>query len=145
MLTDLLGLFGLLVVLLRAAILCFQTIAVGGITFHSGNSAAVDTLVFEGGCAQTVNLVLGQAGSGSVTVDGAQVSFSGVKSVVDLVSAATATIDFNEGGSTWSVGDAPQADQLRMQSSAGTDLTLADPLSTLSIDFRGAGSAPGPC
>src|SRR5262249_31675391 len=33
MLTDLLGLFGLLVVLLRAAILCFQTIAVGGITF----------------------------------------------------------------------------------------------------------------
>jgi putative copper resistance protein D len=33
MLTDLLGLFGLLVVLLRAAILCFQTIAVGGIIF----------------------------------------------------------------------------------------------------------------
>lgn len=33
MLTDLLGLFGFLVVLLRAAILCFQTIAVGGITF----------------------------------------------------------------------------------------------------------------
>jgi len=33
MLTDLLGLFGLLVVLFRAAILCFQTIAVGGITF----------------------------------------------------------------------------------------------------------------
>jgi putative copper resistance protein D len=33
MLTDLLGLFGLLVVLLRAAILCFQTFAVGGITF----------------------------------------------------------------------------------------------------------------
>jgi len=32
-LTDLLGLFGLLVVLLRGAILCFQTIAVGGITF----------------------------------------------------------------------------------------------------------------
>jgi putative copper resistance protein D len=33
MLTDVLGLFGLLVVLLRAAILCFQTIAVGGIIF----------------------------------------------------------------------------------------------------------------
>jgi len=33
MLTDLLGLFGLLVVVLRAAILSFQTIAVGGITF----------------------------------------------------------------------------------------------------------------
>jgi len=33
MLTDLLGVFGLLVVLLRAAILCFQTIAVGGIIF----------------------------------------------------------------------------------------------------------------
>src|SRR5262245_29595439 len=33
MLTDLLGLFGLLVVLFRAAILCFQTIAVGGIIF----------------------------------------------------------------------------------------------------------------
>jgi putative copper resistance protein D len=32
-LTDLLGLFGLLVVLFRGAILCFQTIAVGGITF----------------------------------------------------------------------------------------------------------------
>ena len=33
MLTDLLGLFGFVVVLLRAAILCFQTIAVGGIIF----------------------------------------------------------------------------------------------------------------
>ncbi|HTZ47646.1 MAG TPA: CopD family protein [Verrucomicrobiae bacterium] len=31
--SDLLGVFGFLVVLLRAAILCFQTIAVGGITF----------------------------------------------------------------------------------------------------------------
>jgi hypothetical protein len=31
--TDLLGLFGLLGVLLRVAILCFQTIAVGGIIF----------------------------------------------------------------------------------------------------------------
>src|SRR5262249_24129876 len=30
---DLLGLFGLIAVLLRAAILCFQTIAVGGIIF----------------------------------------------------------------------------------------------------------------
>src|SRR5689334_14186814 len=33
MATDLLGVFGLLVVFLRAAILCFQTIAVGGIIF----------------------------------------------------------------------------------------------------------------
>src|SRR5262249_4194404 len=33
MLTELLGLFGLIVVLLRAAILCFQTIAVAGIPF----------------------------------------------------------------------------------------------------------------
>src|SRR5215813_236308 len=33
MFIDLLGLFGLLVVVLRGAILCFQTIAVGGITF----------------------------------------------------------------------------------------------------------------
>jgi putative copper resistance protein D len=33
MLTDLLGLFGFLAVVLRAAILCFQTIAVGGIIF----------------------------------------------------------------------------------------------------------------
>jgi len=33
MLTDVLGLFGLIAVLLRAAILCFQTIAVGGIIF----------------------------------------------------------------------------------------------------------------
>jgi putative copper resistance protein D len=32
-LTDILGLFGLIAVLLRAAILCFQTIAVGGIIF----------------------------------------------------------------------------------------------------------------
>src|SRR5215831_3523891 len=31
--TDLLGVFGLVVVFLRAAILCFQTIAVGGIVF----------------------------------------------------------------------------------------------------------------
>src|SRR5690349_7563334 len=30
---DLLGLFGLIAVVLRAAILCFQTIAVGGIIF----------------------------------------------------------------------------------------------------------------
>src|SRR5215467_2464176 len=33
MLTELLALFGLLAVLLRAAILCFQTVAVGGIAF----------------------------------------------------------------------------------------------------------------
>ena len=33
MLADLLGLFGLIAVLLRAAILCFQTIAAGGIIF----------------------------------------------------------------------------------------------------------------
>ena len=33
MLTDVLGLFGLIAVLVRAAILCFQTIAVGGIIF----------------------------------------------------------------------------------------------------------------
>jgi copper resistance protein D len=33
MLTDILGLFGLIAVVLRAAILCFQTIAVGGIIF----------------------------------------------------------------------------------------------------------------
>src|SRR5437870_2212244 len=33
MAADLLGVFGLLVVFLRAAILCFQTIAVGGIIF----------------------------------------------------------------------------------------------------------------
>ena len=31
--SDLLGVFGFLVVLLRAAILCFQTIAIGGIFF----------------------------------------------------------------------------------------------------------------
>jgi copper resistance protein D len=34
MATDLLGVFGLLVIFLRAAILCFQTIAVGGIIFR---------------------------------------------------------------------------------------------------------------
>jgi copper resistance protein D len=34
MLADLLGLFGFILVLLRAAILCFQTIAVGGIIFR---------------------------------------------------------------------------------------------------------------
>src|SRR5215475_8880519 len=33
MAADLLGLFGLVVIFLRAAILCFQTIAVGGIIF----------------------------------------------------------------------------------------------------------------
>ena len=33
MLTDILGLFGFIAVVLRAAILCFQTIAVGGIIF----------------------------------------------------------------------------------------------------------------
>ena len=115
----------------------------GGIVFESGNAAALDTLVVDGGSAQSVNLAIGAGGNGALAIDGGQVRFSGVVSVVDMLAATTTDVALAEGGQNWSVGDGPQPGQLRLESSNGTQLTLADSQTSLIIDTRLAGTLPG--
>src|SRR5262249_25890075 len=112
--------------------------------FEADNStAATGTLVIEGGSAQSVNFAIGQGGNGSVTIDGTQVGFSGVQSVVDGIQAANLDIALADGGQTWSLGDGAQAGELMLQSSAGAQMTFADPSGSLIIDSRAAGANAG--
>jgi hypothetical protein len=116
----------------------------GGLIFEASTAtAAVDTLVIEGGSAQTVNVTMGPAGSGSVAIDGTVVSFAGVQSVVDTLDATTLDVALADGGQTWSLGDGPQPGALMLASSGGTQMTLDDPTGALVIDASAAGTNPG--
>jgi len=67
----------------------------GGITFHGEGQTGDpgDALVVTGGSAAAVTHTLGVGGSGSIVIDGAVVSYTGLEPVVDLVVAGTLTIN----------------------------------------------------
>src|SRR5262249_52418006 len=95
------------------------------------------------GSAQTVNVTMGSAGSGSVTIDGTVVTFSGVQSVVDTLDTSTLDVALADGNQTWSLGDGPLPVSLMLQSSGGPQITLAARTGACVIDPRAAVENPG--
>ncbi|HLJ12005.1 MAG TPA: hypothetical protein VKU82_12490, partial [Planctomycetaceae bacterium] len=113
----------------------------GGLIFVGGAATSGDSLIIEGGSAQSVNFTLAAGGDGTVAIDGATISYSGVPNVVDRLNAVTTDIALVDGGRNDTLANAPQPGLLVFGASDGTQVTFADPTGALVIDTQVASNA----
>ncbi|MBI3861467.1 MAG: hypothetical protein HY290_06185 [Planctomycetia bacterium] len=115
----------------------------GGIQFNGGKelNPGGDQIVIEGGPAGAVTYTLDSANSGVITIDSMSISFSGVESVSDTLSASSRAIYVAAGGGSLTLGDGRAAGMGEVTTSSGMVLDFADPTSSLTVDTALSGSA----
>ncbi|HEY3966525.1 MAG TPA: hypothetical protein VGM05_18325, partial [Planctomycetaceae bacterium] len=107
----------------------------GGIQFDGGQEQTPggDQIIIEGGPVGSVTYNLDSANSGVITIDGASISFTGVESVLDSLSAASRSFYVAAGGSSLTLGDGRAAGTGEITTASGMVLDFADPTSSLTV------------
>ena len=106
----------------------------GGISIIEQAGAGGNQLLLEG-TAGTVTYALNSANSGSITVDSTTISFSGLGTIVDDLSAANRSIVVAAGGGSMTLGDGRAAGTAEFTTSSGMTVDFADPTRSLTVDI----------
>ncbi|HZF04437.1 MAG TPA: Ig-like domain-containing protein [Patescibacteria group bacterium] len=113
-------------------------IPAGGIVYNGGGPGDNDTLTLVNGAAASIEYAFIDSSSGSVTVDGFVISYTGLEPIFDTVTAANRTFVFGPGPDAIGVAVGATQSVISSQGSSET-VTLANPTVSLVVD-AGAGN-----
>jgi len=113
-------------------------IPAGGIAYHGGGPGDHDALILENGSPETIAYTFIDASSGTVAVDGAVISYTGLEPITDRIRTANRTFTFGPGADIITVTLGTAQSTIASAGSSET-VTFANPTTSLTI-AAGAGN-----
>src|SRR3989441_290641 len=113
-------------------------IPAGGIAYHGGGPGDHDALILENGSPETIAYTFIDASSGTVAVDGAVITYTGLEPITDRIRTANRTFTFGPGADIITVTLGTAQSTIASAGSSET-VTFANPTTSLTI-AAGAGN-----
>src|SRR3989441_745727 len=110
-------------------------IPAGGIAYHGGGPGDHDALILENGSPETIAYTFIDASSGTVAVDGAVISYTGLEPITDRIRTANRTFTFGPGADIITVTLGTAQSTIASAGSSET-VTFANPTTSLTIAAR---------
>ncbi|MBM4224034.1 MAG: hypothetical protein FJ167_04420, partial [Gammaproteobacteria bacterium] len=112
-----------------------------GLVFNGGSGTGSDTLTLTGGSVGSVAHTFASASSGTVVVDGATLTYSGLEPILDVLTATNRTFTFGNGNDDITLNDSGTAGRSVISTSPLTSetVTFANPTGTLTINTDSTG------
>ena len=107
-----------------------------GLVFDGGSGTGSDALTLTGGSVGSVTHTFTSASSGTVAVDGATITYSGLEPILDVLTATNRTFTFGNGNDDITLNDSGTAGRSVISTSPLTSesVTFANPTGTLTIN-----------